>query len=58
MGESGHNTTGVTEKTVMIVIRVEEGDFKASETQKFGESKHGVEVALRRQREHEDMGRD
>ena len=43
----------------MIVIGVEEGDLEASNAEKFGEFKQGVEVALRRQREEEDMmGRD
>ena len=56
-GESGQNATGVTEKAVMIVIGVEEGDLEASKVEKFGEFKHGVEVALNREREDENMRR-
>ena len=48
-GESVQNTTGVTEKTVVIRIGIKEGDLEASKAEKFGEFKG--------KREDEDMGR-
>lgn len=48
---------GVKEEAVLVIVGVEEGDVEADDGEKFGEFEHGVDVALRREGEDEDMRR-